>query len=80
MYVKCIECIKGINGEKSCGCGAFEKSPMLGCFLGEKMEVIYGRNHSADDVSGVRGAESELKNQKKRQFVHVLRQSLQLAF
>jgi len=29
----------------------------------EKMEVIYGRNHSADDVSGVRGAESELKNQ-----------------
>lgn len=42
MYVKCIECIKGINGEKSCGCGAFEKSPMLGCFLGEKMEVIYG--------------------------------------
>lgn len=37
----CIECKKGYNGDKSCGCnGAIKmsKTSSVGCFCGEKME------------------------------------------
>lgn len=35
--INCINCKTGINGDKSCGSGAFNTSPELGCFLGEEL-------------------------------------------
>lgn len=37
-WTKCIECKKGINGEKSCSAGWRTKSAKMGCFCGEKKE------------------------------------------
>ena len=37
----CIECKRGFNGDKSCGCNGMVKLPKSspsGCFCGEKME------------------------------------------
>lgn len=45
---RCIECQKGINGDKSCGCGAFNTSPWLGCLVGKKLEEVNDGNQRSN--------------------------------